>query len=125
MFDLQVVKNYRITMAKYTNIHGEVYTFTKQGIDKVLMEGNFEFLRVGGEPDDIVYINPSGGPFIKKGQMLSHIILDTDFNVIVEGFANTKKGILINTKPHDYDPEDMSHLADTKIIGGIINTSYK
>jgi len=51
-------------------------------------------------------------------------VYDDGFNVIVEGFTNTDKGVIIQTKPHEYDPNDTSHLADTKIIGGIINTSY-
>ncbi len=112
-------------MAKYTNTYGEIYTFTKQGIDKVLMEGNFEFHRVGGEPDDIEYINPSGGPFIKKGQMLSHIIHDTDFNVIVESFESIDNGYIINIKENKVDPDDFSHLEDGDIIGGIIYTTNK
>ena len=107
-------------MAKHTNIHGEVYTFTKQGIDKVLMEGKFEYHRVGGEPDDIEYINPSSGPFIKKGQMLSHIIHDTDFNVIVESFESLDNGYIINIRENEVDPDDFSHLEDREIIGGII-----
>lgn len=107
-------------MAEYTNVHGEVYTFTKQGIDKVLIEGNFEFHRVGGEPDDIDYIHPNGGPFIKKGQMLSHIIHDTNFNVIVETFENVNNGYIINVRENKVDPDDFSHLEDRDIIGGII-----
>ena len=65
-------------MEEYTNANGEVYTFTKQGINKVLMEGNFKDHRVGGKPGDIEYINPRGGPFIKKGQTITGI----DFNGI-------------------------------------------
>ena len=106
-------------MANYRNRYGDNYKFTKQKDGNVLWEGDFEYIRSG---DD--FIDPSGGPFIRIGQMLSHIIHDSDFNVIVEGFTNVDGNILITTKPHDYDPEDMSHLADTKIIGGIINTSY-
>jgi len=100
---------------EYTNRYGDVYTFTKQEDGNVLMEGKWKWMRAG---DD--FIDPSGGPFIRVGQMLSHIIHDTDFNVIVEGFTNTEKGILINTKPHDYDPNDFSHLEDRDVIGGII-----
>ena len=112
-------------MVNYRNRYGDEYTFTKQKDGNVLWEGTFEMIRMGGEPDDVSFIDPSGGPFISKGQMLSHIIGGDDMNVIVEGFENIDNGFLINTKPHDYDPEDMSHLADTKIIGGIINTTEK
>ncbi len=105
---------------KYRNRYGDVYTFTKQEDGNVLWEGDFEFIRSG---DD--FIDPSGGPYIRIGQMLSHIVYNDDFNVIVEGFVNTEKGILIQTKPHEVDPNDFTHLADTNIIGGIINTTEK
>ena len=104
---------------EFRNRYGDVYTFTKQKDGNVLWEGDFNYCRTG---DD--FIDPSGGPFIKVGQMLSHVVYDDGFNVIVEGFTNTDKGVIIQTKPHEYDPNDTSHLADTKIIGGIINTSY-
>jgi|TARA_B110000908_G_scaffold48285_1_gene58964 hypothetical protein len=102
-------------MGSYRNRYGDTYTFTKQKDGNVLWEGDFEFIRSG---DD--FIDPSGGPFIKIGQMLSHVIHDTDLNVIVEGFTNTEKGILIKTKPHEVDPNDFTHLMDRDIIGGII-----
>lgn len=41
-------------------------------------------------------------------------------NVIVEGFTNTEKGILINTKPNNFNVDDFTHLEDRDIIGGII-----
>ena len=107
-------------MAKYENRYGDIYTFTKQEDGNVLMEGKFEWMRFG---DD--FIDPSGGPFIKVGQMLSHIIYDDEFNVIVDGFERVENGYLIKTIEHIVDPDDMSHLADTKIIGGIINTTEK
>jgi hypothetical protein len=110
-------QNRRITM-NYTNRYGDVYTFTKQEDGNVLWEGKFEHMRAG---DD--FIDPSGGPFIAKGQMLSHIIHGDEMNVIVESFQRVDTGYLITCKEHEYDPNDMSHLADSKIIGGIINTT--
>ena len=104
---------------EYRNRYGDVYTFTKQEDGNVLWEGDFNYCRTG---DD--FIDPSGGPFVKIGQMLSHIVYGDEFNIIVEGFTNVAGGVIIQTKPHEYDPNDTSHLADTKIIGGIINTSY-
>tara|TARA_B100000497_G_C7321038_1_gene214232 strand:+ start:69 stop:374 length:306 start_codon:yes stop_codon:yes gene_type:complete len=100
---------------RYRNRYGVIYTFTKQEDGNVLWEGDFEYMRCGAD-----FIDPSGGPFIKIGQMLSHVVYDKDFDVIVEGFTNTENGILINTKPHDYDPELFDHLKDRGIIGGII-----
>tara|TARA_R110000787_G_scaffold199162_1_gene310202 strand:+ start:90 stop:407 length:318 start_codon:yes stop_codon:yes gene_type:complete len=103
---------------EYNNRYNDVYTFTKQEDSNVLMEGKFEWMRAGGD-----FIDPSGGPFIKVGQMLSHIIYDDEFNVIVDGFERVETGYLIKCKEHKYDPNDKSHLADSKIIGGIINTT--
>ena len=103
---------------EYNNRYNDVYTFTKQEDGSVLMEGKFEWMRAGGD-----FIDPSGGPFIKVGQMLSHIIYDDEFNVIVESFERVDTGYLIKCKEHEYDPNDTSHLADSKIIGGIINTT--
>ena len=108
---------------EYKNRYGDVFTFTKQEDGNVLWEGPFDKIRIGGDPNDPTFIDPSGGPFIKKGKMLSHIVWDESFNVIIEGFESVDGGYIIKTKEHKYDPNDMSHLADTKIIGGIINTS--
>ena len=74
--------------AKYTNRYGDVYTFTKQEDGSVLWEGNFEYSRIGydKDPSDPIFVDPSGGPFIKKGQMLAHIVYDNEFNVIIDGF---------------------------------------
>jgi hypothetical protein len=88
-------------VAKYKNRYGDVFTFTKQEDGNVLMEGKFEWMRAG---DD--FIDPSGGPFIKVGQMLSHIIYDDEFNVIVDGFERVDSGYLIKTIPHEYDPNE-------------------
>ena len=68
----------------------------------------------------ISMVDPSGGPYITEGQMLSHIIGGDEMNVIVESFEPVETGYLIKTKPHEYDPNDMSHLEDRDIIGGII-----
>ena len=111
---------------RLSNRYGDVFTFTKQEDGNVLWEGNFEYHRCGfdNDPNNLTFVDPSGGPHIKKGQMLSHIVYSDDFNVIVESFEGVDKGYIIKCKEHEYDPNDMSHLADTKIIGGIINTSY-
>ena len=103
---------------EYKNRYNDVYTFTRQEDSNVLMEGKFEWMRAGGD-----FIDPSGGPFIKVGQMLSHIIYDDEFNVIVESFERVDNGYLIKCKEHEYDPNDTLHLSDLKTIGGIINTT--
>ena len=48
----------------------------------------------------ISMVDPSGGPYITEGQMLSHIIGGDEMNVIVESFEPVETGYLINTKPH-------------------------
>ena len=119
-------------MVEYRNRYGDIYIFTKQENGNVLWEGNFEFCRFGypNNPDgtsnlDVIdMVDPSGGPYIRAGQMLSHVIIGWDgidgFNVIVDSFEKVDEGWLIKTKPHVYDPNDMSHLEDRDIIGGII-----
>ena len=51
-------------MVNYRNRYGDEYTFTKQKDGNVLWEGDFEMIRMGGEPDKITMVDPSGGPFI-------------------------------------------------------------
>ena len=104
---------------EYKNRYGDIYTFTKLEDDSILMEGEFKWIKSSDS-----HIDPSGGPFIHIGQMLCHVI-GGEINDIVDGFERVDEGYLIKTKPHKYDPNDMSHLADTKIIGGIINTTEK
>jgi len=110
---------------EYRNRYGDVYTFTKQEDGNVLWEGKFEYVRTGGDPNKITMVDPSGGPFISEGQMLSHIIYGDEMNVIVESFESVEGGYLIKCKEHEYDPNDMSHLEDLEIIGGIINSTKK
>lgn len=100
-------------MVKYRNRYGDEQTFTKQEDGNVLWEGDFEYIRSGHD-----FIDPSGGPFLKIGQILSHTIHGDEMDVIIEGFTNIKNGILIKTKPHGYDPTDRSHLDGSKSIGG-------
>ena len=79
-------------MNKYTNRYGDIYTFTKQEDGNVLMEGKFEWMRSGDG-----FIDPSGGPFIAKGQMLP-LPVTTNLNVIVEGFERVDTGYIIKVK---------------------------
>ena len=99
---------------EYTNRYGDIHTFTKQEDGNVLWEGNFEYSRFGydKDPSDPIFVDPPGGPFIKVGQMLSHIIYDNEFNVIVDGFERVDSGYLIKTIQHEYDPNNMSHLKE-------------
>ena len=88
----------------------------------------FEYTPLARQYGPLVYsdtktinmVDPSGGPYIKAGQMLSHIIYGDEMNVIVESFESVENGYLIKTKEHKVDPDDFSHLEDRNIIGGII-----
>lgn len=100
---------------EYINGLGEVYTFTKQNDSNVLMEGKFKSHFQGED-----WIKPNGGPMITKGQMLSHLLKDTDFNLIAEGFVLVEGSYLIKTRKNEVDPNDLKHLEDRDIIGGII-----
>lgn len=90
-------------MAKYTNRYGYVFTFTKQEDGNVLWEGNFEYHRTGfaNNSDNINMVDPSGGPYITAGQMLSHVIFDNEFNIIVESFESVDNGYIIKCKEHE------------------------
>jgi hypothetical protein len=71
---------------------------------------------VYSDKDTIDMVDPSGGPYITTHQDLSW--LGEEFkDLCVGGF----KSILTGYKIFTYGKYD--HLADTKIIGGIINTS--
>lgn len=117
---IPVIKETKEMSVEYTNRYNDVYTFTKQENGDVLWEGNFEFSRYGfpNNPDgttnhDIIdMVDPSGGPYIKAGQMLSHIVYGDDLNVIVESFERVDTGYIIKCKEHEYDPNDMSHLRE-------------
>jgi hypothetical protein len=101
---------------EHTNRYGDVYTFTKQEDGSVLWEGKFEWMRSGDG-----FIDPSGGPFLHKGQMLSHVLHASDeFNILIDGFERVEGGYLIHTRPHKFYPNDFTHLEDRDTIGGII-----
>ena len=71
---------------------------------------------VYSDKDTINMVDPSGGPYITTHQDLSW--LGEEFkDLCVGGF----KSILTGYKIFTYGKYD--HLADTKVIGGIINTS--
>lgn len=106
---------------KHINSLGKEYTFNMNKDKNVEWEGPFEYYRSNADDDkNLIMVEPHGGPLLKRGQMLSHIIWDDDFNVIIEKFAKTEKGFTIITKEHKFDETDFKHLEDRDIIGGII-----
>ena len=79
-------------VAKYINSKDYEYEFTKQSDGNILWKGPFENCKFTES-----FVNPPGGPYIKVGKMLSHIIKSMDFNDIVQGFEKTDGGFLIIT----------------------------
>ena len=64
--------------SKYYNRYGDEYTFTKQEDGTVLWEGPFDYYRHGINEDGtgLMFIDPSGGPFICVGHPLRYLNLD-------------------------------------------------
>ena len=107
--DTMTLGEFKNAVHEYDNEKGEYTPLAKQ-------YGKLVY----SDTKKISMVDPSGGPYISTGQMLSHIIGGDEMNVIVESFEPVETGYLIKTKPHEYDPNDMSHLEDRDIIGGII-----
>jgi hypothetical protein len=52
-------------MTKYTNRYGEVFTFEENENGNIDWKGDFKYTRCGWNDDDkIIFVDPSGGPFI-------------------------------------------------------------
>ena len=64
-------------MIEYTNRYGDVFTFElneRGNIDWKNKKDGFGFHRFGSEPDnfdEVIMIDPSGGPYIARGQDMS------------------------------------------------------
>ena len=79
---------------------------------------------IGNQYQDLVksnpwisMVDPSGGPFLNEHTNLGNFFSDEFDGLCISSFESIPTGYKINT----YRAFD--HLADTKIIGGIINTS--
>ena len=52
-------------MNKYTNRYGDVFTFEENENGNIDWKGDFKYTRFGWDNDDnIIFVDPSGGPFI-------------------------------------------------------------
>ena len=84
---------------RFINRYEDEYQFVLLESGDVLWQGPFKHYRFSKDDNDnISMIDPSGGPFIEKGDVLSNIIKSTDFNLIVEHFEVAEQGWLIKTK---------------------------
>lgn len=79
-------------MKIYVNDYGTEFKFTKLKDGNILWEGSFENCKLGES-----FVNPPGGPCLKVGQMISHVIKSLDFNDLVQGFEKVDGGIIIQT----------------------------
>jgi hypothetical protein len=52
-------------MIKYTNRYGDEFTFEENENGNIDWKGDFKYTRCGWNDDDkIIFVDPSGGPFI-------------------------------------------------------------
>jgi hypothetical protein len=64
-------------MSKYTNRYGDEFTFEKNENGNIDWKGNFKYTRYGWKDDDsIIFVDPSGGPYIPVGTKMSLYGLD-------------------------------------------------
>lgn len=75
----------------YTNRYGDEFKFTILEGKDILWQGPFKYYRFGKDEDDnINMVDPSGGPYIAKG--------DSWFGLTVDSFQSAEGGFLIKTK---------------------------
>jgi hypothetical protein len=57
------------------------------------------YCRLGGEPDNIIYWDPEGGPFIEKGVSLNRFHKDLPDSLITSIKPLKTGGIIVSTEP--------------------------
>lgn len=74
-------------MVKYKNRYGDIHTFEVNERGNIDWKGNFDHCRVGynDNPDDIIMVDPSGGPYITVGQDM-YLYFSEGESMIVNGF---------------------------------------
>ncbi len=78
----------------YKNMHGDVFTFTLDEDGNILCEGDFKWCRFGFEynnPDDLIMVDPSGGPYIDIGTDMGRFNKDWEGKVVT-GFVHIETG---------------------------------
>jgi hypothetical protein len=72
-------------MTKYTNRYGDVFTFEENENGNIEWKGDFKYTRCGWDDDNkIMFVDPSGGPFIPVGTNM----LLYGFDGIASGFVD-------------------------------------
>jgi len=84
---------------EYFNRENKIHTFTSDGDDNILWNGDFFYSRrlFSDETLKTEAVDPSGGPFISVGSDMGYI--DNSFKgKIVDGFEQTENGYKILIK---------------------------
>ena len=84
----------------------------------------FEYSEISKKYQSLVYsdtknismVDPSGGPYVTAGMDMKYFGEELK-GLIVRSFTPAEEGYIVNVY------NEFDHLADTEIIGGIINTS--
>ena len=72
-------------MNKYTNRYGDEFTFEENENGNIDWKGDFKYTRCGWDDDNkIMFVDPSGGPFISVGTNMLLYALEG----IVSGFVD-------------------------------------
>ena len=60
----------------YKNRYNDQYRFTRNSSNSYKLEGNLTYFRHGfnDNPNNIIFIDPSGGPFLEINNIISTII---------------------------------------------------
>ena len=77
-------------MKAYTNRYGDEFTFEYNERGNIQWSGNFEYHRTAfnDNPDDIIMVDPSGGPYIELGCNMSLFGMEGK----VVGFISNENG---------------------------------
>ena len=83
---------------EYKNRYNDVFTFSKTEDGNILMEGPFEYMRIGRSNENIItMIDPSGGPYLDEGMNMG-IFHESFKGMIIEQFKSVDGGYLITIK---------------------------
>jgi len=83
---------------EYKNRYGDIFTFNKTEDGNILMEGHFEYMRIGCSTASIItMIDPSGGPYLNEDMNMG-ILHESFKGMIIEQFKSVDEGYLIIVK---------------------------
>ena len=62
--------------------YGQMRYLHDDGKGEIWMTGNMEYTRMGGEPDNLMYADVDGGPWIGKGDNLKEYFQDNKDRIV-------------------------------------------